>query len=175
MARPGRLRRHDPIGDKISFAIGDKDDCAAQSLIAATNVDILDGYSRTPLIYAAFHNRLQLLKWLIARGAKIDQQDRNGWCALHFCAQERNVDVANVLLDAGAAIEVRDIHGNTPLSTAAFNASDNEGKVDYSVFSALIRRGANLENRNLAGVTVRELAMNLFPDDLEKLIADATS
>jgi uncharacterized protein len=164
MARPGRPRKHDPIADAIRSRIGDGDDDAARALIASTDIDVPDGDARTPLIWASFHHRSDLLNWLIAKGANVNHQDRNGYYALHFVGQEKLADIAAILLDAGAQTELRDIYGNTPLWTASFSA-----RGDLSVVKLLVQHGASFENKNNAGKTVRDVAMRFFPAEFTEL------
>ena len=118
MARPGRPRKHDPVTNGIRRYIRNADDDAAKKLIAANDIDIPDGEGCTPLIWAAFHNRPKLLQWIIEQGANVNHQDSNGYCALHYVAQEKLDNVTQILLDADAATELRDVYGNTPLWTA---------------------------------------------------------
>jgi hypothetical protein len=79
MARPGRPRNHDPLADEIRFAIRNNDNEKARLLIAKADVDLPDGEGCTPLIWASFYNRTELLQWLIERGADVNHQDRNGY------------------------------------------------------------------------------------------------
>ncbi len=168
MVRPGRPRKHDLVADGIRRHIRSAEDDAAKALVASGDVDIPDGENCTPLIWASFHNRPKLLQWLIDRGANVDHQDRNGYCALHYVAQEKLRNIAELLLDAGASTELRDVYGNTPLWTAAFNAHG-----DLSVVELLAEHGASFENTNHAGKTIREMAMIFFPDELPELMQKA--
>ena len=170
MARPGRPRNHDPVADEIRYAISNNDDDDAKRLIESHQVDILDGEACTPLIWASFHNRPQLLQWLIDRGGNVDHQDRNGYCALHYVAQEKHDNIARLLLAAGASTELRDVYGNTPLWTATFEARSG----DFGVVQLLVDYGASSENKNNAGRTVRDMAMIFFPDKLKELTQTAT-
>jgi len=133
-------------------------------LILSAGIDVPDGDACTPLIWAAFHGRTQLLQWLIEQGAAVNHQDRNGYCALHYVAQEKRSDIAELLLRAGAKTELRDAYGNTPLWTATFNA-----RGDLSIVRLLVDHGASFENRNHAGRTVRDMATIFFPDELAEL------
>jgi uncharacterized protein len=164
MGHPGRPRKHDPKAELIQQHIRQGEIDAAKRLIADTDIEILDGEARTPMIAAAFCNQQSLLSWLIERGANINHQDRIGYCALHFAAQNKYVEIASILLDGGAICELRDSFGNTPLWTATFNA-----RGDYSIVELLFRHGASFENRNNAGRTVRDMAMIFFPKKLAEL------
>jgi len=168
MVRGGRPRNHDPAADQITRHIERGEDHSAQSLMEQHGVELPDGEARTPLVWAAAYNRMEILRWLIARNAKLDHQDRSGYCALHFAGQNKHTDVARTLLEAGALTDLRDMHGNTPLWTAGFSA-----RGDYGVFQLLLRHGASLDNRNNVGKTVRDLAHTLFPDRLDGLVANA--
>ena len=166
MARPGRLRKYNPVADDIYYSIRRFDNTKVQKLVLNTSIELPDGYSRTPLIQATLHKNIEILNWLIEKGANVNHQDRNGYCALHFAAQERFADVALILLKNGAITELRDIYGNTPLWTSAFNA-----KGDYSVFRLLLEYGANLDNMNNSGRTIREMTRKMFPqNDLENIM-----
>ena len=165
MARPGRPRNHDPIADDIRQCIRNAEDEAAKALIVSKDINVLDGEACTPLIWASFHNRPDLLTWLINRGANVNHQGRIGYCALHFVAQERLAGIASILLDAGAKTELRDIYGNTALWTASLNARGN-----LSVVKLLFQYGASFDNTNNAGKTVRDIAIIFFPDELAQLL-----
>lgn len=168
MGRPGRPRNHDPIADEITRDIRLGVDAAAILARTSTCIDIVDGEARTPLLHAVINGRSDLVSLLIAQGANVDHQDRTGYSALHFAALRNRGDLAELLLRVGASTEVRDVYGNTPLWTAAFNA-----RGEFCVVSALLSNGASLDNRNSAGKTVRDVAQLFFPNDLERLIADA--
>ena len=168
MARAGRPRKHDPVATDIRRHIRNAEDEAAKRLISSHDIDIPDGDACTPLIWAAFHNRPQLIQWLVNRGANVDHQDRNGYCALHYVAQEKHVGIARILLAAGASTELRDVYGNTPLWTASF-----EARGEFSMVELLVRHGASFENKNDAGKSVRDMAMIFFPDKLAELTGTA--
>lgn len=169
MGRGGRPRKHDPDADVITRHIRNGETALAAALIEDKGTELSDGEARTPLIWAAAYNHLELLHWLISHSANIDHQDRIGYCALHFAAQNRHTEFARVLLQAGASTELRDIYGNTPLWTAAFSA-----RGDFGVFELLLSYGGTLDNRNNAGKTVRDIALSLFPDRLDELVANAS-
>lgn len=99
----------------------------AQSLIYA---------ERTSLHEAAAHNRTEIMKLLIERGADVDAQDENGATPLHLAATRQSHDAINILLDAGASIDPRNIAGRTPLKHAKDASS-------WRTCRLLIERGAD--------------------------------
>jgi ankyrin repeat protein len=163
MARPGRPRKYDPIANEISRAISSGKTRAAIALIQKSEIDLLDGDARTPLVHAALSGNFDALSWLIQEGANINHQDRNGWSALHFAVQEKHADAIRCLLENGAAVDIKDIHGNTPLSRAAYDA-----RSDYELVRLLISHGADPKSKNRAGRSPVDLALMI---DDKQLIA----
>ena len=91
---------------------------------------------RTSLHEAAAHNRTEIMKLLIERGADVDAQDNTGATPLHLAATRQSHDAINILLDAGASIDPTNIAGLTPLNHAKDASS-------WRTCRLLIERGAN--------------------------------
>ncbi|MPM20137.1 hypothetical protein SDC9_66566 [bioreactor metagenome] len=132
--------------------------------MSETGIDACDGYLRTVLIWAAFHNNIALINWLVEKGANINHQDRNGYTALHFVTQEKRFDCAELLIDKGADLELSDNHGNTPLWTAIFNS-----RGENQIVKLLIKHGANPDHINNHQRTPRKLAEMIQGFDLSSL------
>lgn len=152
MARGGRPNAADPRFDDVVYAIrqGKTEEVAA--LLLVIGLDAGDGYLRTALIWATFYGDVDILRWLLQQGADIDRQDRNGYCALHFAGQEKQLVCAALLLEHGASLELADRHGNTPLWTAIFNA-----KGDCQLVNLYLEHGANPDHVNIYQKSPREL------------------
>jgi len=86
-------------------------------------VNAKDSAGATPMHLAALNGAVEAAKVLIGR-VPIDAQDKNGETALHYAAECRFVpqgsQVAQILLDAGASVDLADTWGITPLQHAAF-------------------------------------------------------
>lgn len=80
-----------------------------------------DLFGHVLLIAAAETGRLDAVNHLISHGLNINEQDKYGRTALHYAYARGHALVAAALVDAGAAREVRDDLGNTPLMLAAAN------------------------------------------------------
>jgi uncharacterized protein len=93
---------------------------------------------------------------LIEIGSDINAQDRQGFTALHFAAQGFQLDVARLLLAAGASTTVQNIHGNTALWTATFNS---RGRGELII--ELLARGADPDSLNDSGASPRTLAATI--------------
>ena len=144
MAHPGRPRKCDPKVEWLSNDIRQKRNPLVKSVLDEVGIDCPDGNARTALIHAAAYNNLELLKWLIEKGANVNHQDRIGYCALHFAGQNKLVDIAKFLLENGADPNLQDIHGNSPLWTAVF-----ESKAEKEVMNLILKSGGdpNLYNK----------------------------
>ena len=57
----------------------------------------------------------------IINPSNINQQDENnGFTALHYCAQNGYLQIAQLLIDNGADVNIKDKYGNTALFKAVF-------------------------------------------------------
>lgn len=163
MATPGRPYKSDPRVDNMISDIERGDNEKVKKLLSEVGIDACDGYLRTALIWSACYGNISLLTWLIDNGADINHQDKNGYCALHFAGQEKRLDIATMLLNKGASLELSDAHGNTPLWTAVFNAKGNR-----AVANLYIQKGANLDHVNKHKRTPRQMAETFGGFDLTK-------
>ena len=81
-----------------------------------------DDCSATPLIIAVKQNHIEVVKYLLQKGADIslttEPEKRN---ALHIASQEGSVAVIEMLLSYDLRPDPRDGEGNTPLACAAAN------------------------------------------------------
>lgn len=110
-------------------------------LEAGQAVDETDYLLGTPLHVAVVQGSVPLAKILISKGANLEapSEDR-GARATHLAANFGELEMLNLLLDAGADIEARDQKGQTPLLLAA--ATNNT-----EVVKVLLDRGADKEAR----------------------------
>ncbi len=78
------------------------------------------GTERTPLIWAASCDRDagEAVRLLLQKGAAIDTQDKEGNCALHCAVMALNEASVGLLVDAHAALNLRNRQGETPLYIA---------------------------------------------------------
>ncbi|UOG73127.1 ankyrin repeat domain-containing protein [Hymenobacter tibetensis] len=152
MARAGRPHKSDPRVDDVLYSIKKDDASGVKQLLSEIGIDACDGYLRTALLWATFYGNTPILEWLIDNGANSNHQDRNGYCALHFAGQEKQFECAELLLTKGANLELPDIHGNTPIWTALFNAKD-----DHRLVNLYLQKGANLDHLNKYGKTPRQV------------------
>ncbi|WP_425385309.1 ankyrin repeat domain-containing protein [Wolbachia endosymbiont (group B) of Schoenobius gigantella] len=117
----------------------------------------------TPIIYAAQGSKWDAVKFLIAQGAKFNNEITYQGTPLHFAAQEGNSNMVQFLLDKGANIEAQDAYNRKPLHIA----------VDVNrlnVVNLLLDRGANLKATDMYGKTSLDLAIQKGYEDIVEVL-----
>ena len=106
----------------------------------------LDKYGATALHWSAVKGHKDLAKFLIEKGAIVDQKNRDGDTTLHLAVAFGHKDIVQLLLYKGAKIDERRREGTTPLYIAV---SRNQKEIA----ELLIDSGAELDTKNRDGVT----------------------
>lgn len=101
-------------------------------------VNTKDDIGRTPLHWASRGVHLEVIKYLVQKGAEMNTPDKNGIAALHSIASRGHTEAAAFLIQQGADINVRSAGNLTPLHYAA--ASGHKAAT-----ALLIEKGADLE------------------------------
>lgn len=102
-------------------------------------VNVKDKDGRTPLHWACRGVHLEIVRFLVEKGADVNSEDSNKIVPLHSLATRNSAAAVAVLLDNGADVDFKDYGGNTALHYAAM--SDAADAVDI-----LVKAGADLEN-----------------------------
>ena len=115
--------------------------------LSANQAHTVSEFSDTPeetLFKAAWTGDVTTL-----RGPNIDLnlKDPVGRTPLHIAAEKGNVDVAMLLIENGANVNVADVNGNTPL-IFIINKTGN-----LKVTQRLLEKGANVDTQNRTGET----------------------
>jgi len=128
-----------------------------------TDINILNGYQETPLMYVSLMGDLNRAKALVARGATINQL---GWTPLHYAAAKGQVRVVEFLLEQGALPNSPAPNGESPIMMAA-----SVGAID--TVQLLIKAGADPTaidmNGNDAITTARDKGHTQLSQALEKI------
>ena len=77
-----------------------------------------DGGS-TPLSTAALHGRLDIAKYLIQRGAKVEATNNDGNAPLHVAAFLCRSEIVQLLLDKGGSVLTKNKRGETPIDVVS--------------------------------------------------------
>ena len=89
------------------------------------DVNITNELKRTPLHDAAIAGRVENMRYLIKKRAKVDKADKKKQTPLHMAARYEQLEALAVLLEEKAEINVQDRENKTPLYCAA-----NNGHID---------------------------------------------
>ena len=111
----------------------------------------------TALHVAAQYGRLDMVRYLVKKGASFSARDNHGGTALHYAA-EGHLDVVRYLVENGADVHARDtIFGSTALHVAAFYGH-------LAVVKYLVGQGADAHARASNFVTPRDAAVACSTD-----------
>ncbi|XP_074088288.1 fibronectin type 3 and ankyrin repeat domains protein 1 isoform X5 [Macrotis lagotis] len=107
----------------------------------------------TALHWAADGGHTDIIEWMITDGCKIDVTDTySGWTPLmRVSAVSGNKEVASLLIEAGADVNVKDKDGKTPLMVAVLNNHEE-------LVQLLLEQGADPSVTNEFGKSVLEMA-----------------
>ncbi|MBC6613317.1 ankyrin repeat domain-containing protein [Hymenobacter sp. BT507] len=154
------------LSPKVVGAVHRRDYLALEQLVTDSTIDLSDDYGRTVLSLVSNYGDVVLLQWVLRKGPALDRQDCNGWTALHFAAQAYAVEMAALLLEAGARVDVSDAYGNTALWRATF-----ESRGQGAMLQLLLAHGANPDQPNNNGVSPRQLAETIANFDVKQFFA----
>ncbi len=108
---------------------------------------------KTPLYEAVQYNRLEIAYILLMNGADVNAiMEKSNETALHKATQNRNSYLTELLITAGAKINIQDEYGNTPLHYAAFTN-------DYQLLNILTTHDGDMSIRNIQGMTPAQIIM----------------
>ncbi|KAG7402150.1 hypothetical protein PHYBOEH_005713 [Phytophthora boehmeriae] len=127
---------------------------------------------------AAMHGHLDVVKWLVAQGARVDEKDdgnmtplRFACCwghlsvaqwlfdkgarldTLHGAARTGCLPVAQWLLDNGASVNEKDRSAGTPLHSAVYSISGTQSE-RFAIVEWLVNQGARVNAKDDFGCTV---------------------
>jgi len=132
----------DKFGNTVlSIAIIENSTDSARLLINSPLIDLEKPnlVGETPLMMAALHGSLELVKYLInQRSVEINHP---GWSALHYASTNGHFDIAEFLLDKGAYVDPESPNGTTALMMAARGGH-------IKIVRLLLDRGADLSIHN---------------------------
>lgn len=159
----------------VAAAQAGHDAIACTDVLLRARVDV-DGARRdsgmTALMKAAGDGRVDMVRHLLASGADVARRDSRGRAALHWAlgygSQAGNmnsrsqpdecVEVARVLLQAGASPNDRDYDRNAPIHFLACARLGMEASASGAALDLLLRHGADIEARNVEDATSLHLA-----------------
>lgn len=143
LEREGRFPGGSAADHQLWYAAYDGDTQQVISSIeqgADANFRGKGGFS--PIVIAARNGHLDIVRYLVEHGAKVDQRDNNRKkSALLAAAFKGHYDVVQYVVEHGADLNVQAVNGWTPLHDAAYIG-------DFEIVKLLVDRGARLDLRN---------------------------
>ena len=118
-----------------------------------------------PLAQAAVNGQTEVIKSLLAAGAKPSMRDSEGHTALIHAAWMGRLGMVNILLQNGANPNEGNQYGNTPLHVCALA----EGK---EVAKRLIDAGADVNAKNIFGLTPLYHAVDCNQNNMVRILMD---
>jgi hypothetical protein len=126
----------------------DELDRAAQ---AGARFDVRGTDGRTLVLHAVLGETADpdLVYWLLSRGAEVDVADAaQRWTALHHAARDGKVRIVEILLQAGATVDAKDMFGNTPLWRCIANGDRKQKQKMFEIARLLLKAGADPRRKN---------------------------
>lgn len=141
-----------PIGTGLMIGAWEGN-IAMMELFAARGADLdkANAFGEQALLHAAWKGRLDAVRWLVERGARLNRQGKE-WAALHYAVFAGHADIAAYLLERGADVNALSVNGSTPLMMAA-----REGR--EAIAKKLLSAGARTDIVNERGDDALSWAM----------------
>ncbi|QMV45638.1 hypothetical protein HC358_00465 [Wolbachia pipientis] len=128
-------------------------------------VNIENNQGQTPLHIAAENGWLNIVKYLISKGANTNAKDKYGRTPLHIAAKNGEFDMVKYLINEGANVNAKDKFDSTPLHSAAENG-------ELSIVRYLINKGAYVTKDKVGRTLLHHSALYGSSDVAEYLIQE---
>jgi uncharacterized protein len=149
-----------------SAAVGKFDSLASNIYLHPELINSFSEDGFTPLGLACYFGNEESARYLLLKGAEVNTCSRNGYHVypLHSAVSANNSDIAKILLEAGADVNVAQVSGITPLHSAA-----QYGNIELIIL--LLEAGANVKAKAEDGRTPADMALSAGFVELAKILA----
>ena len=121
-----------------------------------------DGYSLLRTALEKKHS--EVAKLLLTSGSNVNGRYKHPCnTPLHLAALNSDIEIVQMLLDRGANIYAKNIHGNTPLHNALKS-------MEAKIIGMLLNHGANIDAANKSGMTPLHLAITHNSKEITTLL-----
>ena len=117
----------------------------------------------TPLHLASLNGHLDIVKYLIKKGANVNTRNRKNQMPLHLAVHNAHKEIIKYLVKHGADMNVVEDEGDTPVAWAAY-------KGQTEIVLLLIELGARIDIQNKAGNTPLHWAAEKGDLDVTKVL-----
>ncbi|XP_013914268.1 PREDICTED: fibronectin type 3 and ankyrin repeat domains protein 1 [Thamnophis sirtalis] len=121
----------------------------------------------TAMHWATDGGHCDVIEWMIQDGCEVDSRDSGvEWTPLlRLCALSGKTDVATILINAGADVNVKDKDGKTSLMVAALNNHED-------LVALLLEKGADPDIKNEFGKNALDMAKGLNRQSVVSIIEE---
>ncbi len=136
------------------------DDSELYELVTSYGVEMSKDELNEELVYLCRGDRggnPNTVRQMLKDGADVDHQDKKGKTALHRSAKAGFVETAEILLDAGASVYIRDINDETPLFDVARSTIKKTDR-QMTMIDLLVKAGADVGAKNRKGQSCYDVA-----------------
>lgn len=109
-------------------------------------------FNKTILMTAAKYGQVEVVKLILAAGAKVNKKGKRNLTALILAAKHNHNQIVKLLLDHQANIEQADRWDNTPLMLAS-------DKGNHKIVELLLNAGADINKENFDEETALDIAL----------------
>jgi ankyrin repeat protein len=128
-------------------------------------VNKIDKRGRSPLHLASIHGSLEIARFLIKKGAKIDFKNSDGQTPLLLASQQGYYEIVKLLLENEADANIKDKKGRTALHAAVFYGYIN-------IVELLLIYGAKINAANKDGINALIFAISEDNHDIVKFLLE---
>jgi ankyrin repeat protein len=134
-----------------------------------THPDSINSYADdgfTPLGLACYFGQFEVARYLVLKGADVNLPSNNGFHVfpIHSAAASSYTDIARMLIDNGAMVNVKQQAGATPLHSAAQN-----GNLELLIL--LLENGAETNSRMEGGKLPADLAKEKGFEEIAEILS----
>ncbi|XP_029673288.1 ankyrin repeat domain-containing protein 50 isoform X4 [Formica exsecta] len=150
LGESGDINQADSYGRTVLHTLAADGNASLLELALAAcpqaKLEAVDRNGQTPLNLAARHGYADVVRVLLAAGARADHADCDGWTALRAAAWGGHTQVVEQLLKHGAMVDCADWDQRTALRAAAWGGHED-------IVKALLKHGADVNRTDDEGRT----------------------
>ena len=130
-----------------------------------------NNHDETALLAAVSSGRKTIVEILLEYGVRSSSSTVKEDASLHCAIVRRNEPIAKILIDAGANLDFRSLHGWTPLHLAI-----SDGEHCEQVYMKLLEKGAHIDSQDADGRTPLHIAVEIEnPKTVQNLLGAGAS